>query len=212
VCRKGAFCEDFEEQGFAARWSGMFTTGDGTAERTGDSASLGRGSLRLFTKDEASSAYLLQEKGAVAADWSAALGFAFRVEQLPASYLGGPELTVKTADGPLTIRISMSPEGLFVEQRATAECLRDRCAPSRTRIAAAIPNHWYAIHLGLEVNAQEAAPYGRLEASVDAGELLTVDLGVPAFEGSLFMSAGLTQGDLGHRAIADLDDVSLLVR
>src|SRR4051812_24716701 len=39
VCRAGAFCEDFAEQGYAARWSGTFTTGGGSIDRNEDSAS-----------------------------------------------------------------------------------------------------------------------------------------------------------------------------
>ncbi|MDB4937383.1 MAG: hypothetical protein JWP87_4355 [Labilithrix sp.] len=212
VCRKGAFCEDFEEQGYASHWKSAFTTGDGILESNTESASVGRGSLRLFTKDAASSAYLLSERGTVSGNWSGVLGFAFRVAEVPHAYLGGPELTVKTPDGPIVIRVSMTPEGVFVEQHGTAECLRDRCVDSRTLLAPAHANHWYRITLGLEVNPHQAAPYGRLEASVDQGDVLSTDLNVPFYDGSVFLSAGLTEGDPGRRALADLDDVSLLVR
>jgi hypothetical protein len=212
VCRKGAFCEDFEEQGYAAHWKSAFTSGGGAIESNNDSASVGRGSLRLFTKDEASSAYLLSERGAVTGNWSGVLGFAFRVAEVPGAYLGGPELTVKTPDGPITIRVSMTPEGVFVEQRGTAECLRDRCVDARTLLAPAHANHWYRITLGMEVNPHQAGPYGRIEASVDGGELQSTDLTVPFYDGSMFLSAGLTKGDPGRRALADLDDVTLLVR
>jgi len=213
VCRPGAFCEDFEEQGFESRWSSELTTGSGSIEHNTASASLGRGSLRLFTADDSSSAYLLEDKGTVKGNWSGSVGFAFRVAAVPAHYLGGPELTVSTADGPITIRVSMAPEGVFVEQRSTAACTRDRCVPKRTLIAAAHPNHWYRVTLGLEVNPAGAGPYGRLEASVDdSGVVVSTDLSVPFYDGALAFSAGVTQGDVGNRALADLDDVTLLVR
>lgn len=213
VCRPGAFCEDFEGLGFENRWRGVFTTGSGTVEHNTASASPGRGSLRLFTADDASSAYLLQEKGTVKGNWSGVLGFAFRVAAVPSQYLGGPELTLRTADGPIAIRLTMAPEGLFVEQRSTEECLRDRCVPKRTLIASAQANHWYRVTLGFEVNPANAAPYGRLEASVDdSGDLVATDLSVPFYDGPVLLSAGITQGDVGHRSLADLDDVTLLVR
>jgi hypothetical protein len=212
VCRPGAFCEDFEEVAYAPHWGGSFTTGGGTIELGTDSASLGRGSLRLASKDAASSAYLLQGKGDVGARWSGVLGFAFRVDQVPSKYLGGPELTVKTADGPLTLRISMRPEGVYLEQRATAACLRDRCQVKSTLVAPAKPNHWYRIAVGVEANANAAPPYGRVEAAVQGGDNVSTDLSLPLYEGSAFLSAGITEGDPGQRAFADLDDVSLLVR
>jgi hypothetical protein len=213
VCRTGAFCEDFEEQGFENHWQGVFTTGSGTVEHNTASASLGSGSLRLFTADDSSSAYLLQEKGTVKGNWSGVLGFAFRVAAVPSQYLGGPELTLRTADGPITVRLTMAPEGVFVEQRSTAECLHDRCVPKRTLIAPAHANHWYRVTLGFEVNPANAAPYGRLEASVDdTGDVVSTDLTVPFYDGPVLFSAGITQGDVGHRSLADLDDVTLLVR
>ena len=213
VCRAGAFCEDFEEQGFASRWTSSFTSGSGSIEQNGASASLGRGSLRLFTADDSSSAFLVEQKGTVKGSWSGVVGFAFRVAAVPSEYLGGPELTMSTADGPITVRLFMAPEGVFVEQRFGSECLRDRCAAKRTLIAAAHPNHWYRVTLGFEVNPANAAPYGRLEASVDdTSDVVSTDLTVPFYDGALTLNAGITQGDAGHRSLADLDDVTLLVR
>lgn len=218
VCRKGAFCEDFEERGYGARWTGEFTTGRGSIAYGTDSASLGGGSLRLYADDAASSAYLLQAKGDVGGEWSGVLGFAFRVDQLPGKSLGLSELTIKTDDGPITLRLTMRAQGLVLEQLATADCLRDRCAPTATVIAPAKPNHWYRVKLGMEVNPNHAPPYGRLEASVDDGPIVGATLSVPFYNGSVFMSAGITQGDEApaggplRGAFVDLDDVTLLVR
>jgi hypothetical protein len=100
VCRADAFCEDFEAQRFEKHWLSVLTTGGGTVEHITESASLGSGSLRLFTADDASSACLLQEKGTVKGNWSGVLGFAFRVSSVPTQYLGGPELTLRTPTAP----------------------------------------------------------------------------------------------------------------
>jgi hypothetical protein len=213
ICRVGAFCEDFEEQGFVKRWGEVVSAGGGTIERIADSASIGSGSLRLLTRDESSTSYLLQQKGLLKGSWSGALGFAFRVDILPARYVGGPELTLSTADGPVTVRLAMTDEGVYVEQMSTAACQRDRCTPQRMRIATAHANHWYRVNLGFEVNPAAVAPYGRLEATIDdTGDVVSTDLSVPFYDGTMALSAGITQGDLGQRAVADLDDVSLLVR
>jgi hypothetical protein len=211
VCRKGAFCEDFEDQAFSAHWSDSITTGRGKIDHAQDSASTGSGALRLSAPDSTSTAFLFQAKGDVQGEWSGALSFAFRVDQIPGIYLGGPELSVKTDDGNITVRIALRPEGLVLEQLADATCRRDRCTPTSKVIAAAQPNHWYRIALGFEVNPRQAAPYGRIEAKVDGGELQGTDLTVPFYDGSVFLRAGITQPD-ARRAFADLDDVSLLVR
>ncbi|MDB5221236.1 MAG: hypothetical protein JWO86_9163 [Myxococcaceae bacterium] len=213
VCRAGAFCEDFEEQGFESHWGSALTTGTGTVDHGTASASLGRGSIRLVTGDDTSSAYLLEQHGTVKGNWSGVLGFAFRVAAVPSRYLGGPELTLRTADGPISVRVTMEPKGVFIEQRSTSECLQDRCVPKRTLIAPAHPNHWYRVTLGFEVNPAKAGTYGRLEASVDdSGVVVSTDLSVPFYDGDMVFSAGITQGDVGGRSIADLDDVTLLVR
>jgi hypothetical protein len=211
VCRKNAFCEDFEEQGWTTRWNDVVTSSGGKIELGQESASSGRGALRMFTDGASSSAYLLQEPGDVAGDWSGLLSFAFRAEQLPGKYLGGPELTVKTADGPITIRVALKPEGLVLEQLADATCRRDRCEPTSKVIAAAEENHWYRVRLGFEVNPRAAGPYGRIEISVDGGGLQSTDLTVPMFDGSMAMRAGITQGD-ARRGFADLDDLTMLIR
>jgi hypothetical protein len=211
VCRKDAFCEDFEEQGFSAHWSDSITTSGGKIDFASDSASFGKGALRLSATEAGSTAFLFSEKATVGSEWSGAFSLAFRVDQIPGVYLGGPELTVKTNEGPITVRIGLKPEGLVLEQLSEATCLKDRCTPTTTILAPAQPNHWYRVRLGFEVNPHQAAPYGRIEASVDGGELFSTDLNVPFYDGSLFVRAGITQAD-ARRAFADLDDVSLLVR
>lgn len=211
-CRDGAFCDAFETGAFAKEWSSPFSTGDGELSLGTASASLGHGSLHLSTRDKDSSAYLLREQGPVAASWSGAVLFSFRVEELPFDVVGGPELTVKTPDGPITVRIVVTPDDILLEQRGTAKCLKDRCTATRTVLSPAHASHWYAIRIGFEVNANQTAPYGLIETSVNGGELTTHDLNVPMYDGSLFFSAGITEGDLGRYVNADLDDVSVFVR
>lgn len=212
TCRAGAFCETFDNAGYANNWSTTITTGKGELEQLSESASLGTGSLRLTTRDEASTAFLLRETGAVADTWNGSLGFAIRVPSLPSSYLGGPELTVKTPLGPVYVRLVVTPDGLWLEQNGTASCPADRCVSSRTFISTALPNHWYNVVVGFEVNARNSAPYGLIETSVNGGDFTTSDLNVPLSQGPVFLKAGITQGDVGAYGSIDLDNVSLLVR
>jgi hypothetical protein len=211
VCRKGAFCDDFEEKSLGTGWTDRLEVSSGRLRLTQDSASLGKSALEMWTRDESSSAFLIHEKADVSGPWAGVLGFALRVDDVPGKSLGGPELTMKTKDGLVTIGVVLGPEGLVLEQRATEECLNDRCKNRSWVIAPAVDRHWYRVRIGVEANPRDVAPYGRLEVSVDDGELLTGDLTVPFFDGSIFLRAGITQGD-ARPARAELDDVSLLVR
>ncbi len=217
VCLEGAFCEDFEaapEVPFEARWSSIVRNGGGKMELTSDSASMGRGALTLFTPDAGSSVFLEEQpKRGVAGSWSGLVGFAFRVAQVPAAQLGGPELSVKTVDGPIAIRVVLTAAGLVLEQSAPASCSSKRCQPSATVLAPAKEGQWYRVRLAFEVKAQNAPPYGLIEATVDGGGTTTsrdVALDVPLYEGSVAFRAGITQGDT-RRALATLDDVTLLL-
>lgn len=211
-CRQGAFCDGFESSGYSDQWHAAVTNDGGSLSLGNKSATLGNASLRATTRGELSSAFLLREHGAVAASWSGELAFAFKVSELPGEYLGGPELVVKTPDGPISVRVSWTPDGVFLEQKGTAECVRDRCTDSRTMLALARPNHWYAIRLGFEVNPSSAPPYGIIETSINGEAFTSHDLTVPMYEGSAFFNGGITEGDRVRPAIADLDDVSVFVR
>jgi hypothetical protein len=211
VCRPGAFCDDFEAGSLGARWSAATTLAGGKVEPGTESASAGRGSLRLTTRDQGSSAYLVESGPDITAAWSGVVGFAFRVDQLPTTSLGGPELSVATKDGPITLRVSLEPAGLVLHQLAPASCDRSRCTPSTTVLAPAQANHWYRVTVGLEVNPHQAAPYGLVETSVDGGAVHAQALTVPMFDGPTTLRAGITEGDT-RAAAAQLDDVMLLVR
>ena len=212
TCRQGAFCDAFASGGIADIWNGSYTTGDGMIEQQGDSASLGSGSLHLTSRDKNSSAYLLREKDVVAKQWSGSLGFAIRFPKLPTEYVGGPELAVKTPEGPVYVRVFATPDGLFLEQNGSAGCAADRCVGTRTLISSVRANHWYNVVVGFEVNENTSAPYGLVETSVNGGEFVTTDLNVPLADSTLYLKAGITQGDPGNYASLDLDNVSLLAR
>ncbi|MBX3189093.1 MAG: hypothetical protein KF819_18875 [Labilithrix sp.] len=214
VCRKGAFCDDFEEKSLGTRWSDLVQESGGRVRLgEGSSASAGRGSLEIFTRDASSRAFLSHEVVAdLSGSWSGALGFALRVDSVPRKALGGPELTMTTSDGVLAIGVVLKPEGLVLEQRATESCLKeDRCKSRSWVIAPALDNHWYDVRIGVEANPADIAPYGRIEITVDGGELLAGDLTIPMFDRGAFLRAGVTQGDI-EPARAVVDDVSLLVR
>lgn len=211
-CRDGAFCDDFESADFAASWKGSFTTGKAFVELGQHSASLGAGSLHLTTHGEDATAFLRHEGAAIGAVWSGSLSFALRVAELPAVSLGGPQLTVKTPFGPVYVRLVMTPDGVFLEQGATASCRASRCIGSRTLLSNAVPNHWYNIRIAFEVNDGSAAPYGVVATSVNGAHAVASELTVPLSQGTVFLEAGITVGDVEHVAVADVDDVSLLVR
>jgi len=212
VCRKGAFCDDFEGATIGAAWTDI-VEGGGQLGRASTSASVGKGALHVVTRDASESAFLVREKGFVGGSWSGVFGFALRAEAIPSESFAGPELTVKTAsDGVVTLAVVMKPEGLFLEQRGTAECGKDRCQDKSTLLAPARAGHWYRVDLGVEAGAAAAAaPYGRVEFRVDGGALGATDLVVPLGEGTALLRAGVTRGDVRPAHVA-IDDVVLLTR
>ena len=211
VCRPGAFCDDFEDDAINfARWSGVVLHGEGKWEVNGASASPGRNALTLFAPDRTSQVFLDHTTGSVASTWSGLLTFALSVSTAPETQLGGPALALKTADGPVSVRVSVRPEGLVLEQLAP-ECGKDRCQPTARVIAPAKVGAYYRVRVGFEVGAQAKPPYGRIETTVDGGPLVTTDLAVPLYDGGVSLRAGITEGDT-KRALVSLDDVSLFTR
>lgn len=210
VCRKGAFCDDFENTAAPSRWTDKVESraaiGVGTS-----SASLGKGSLSLTTKPGDSQAFLVFDGGQVAPKWSGALSFAMRVAEMPARSIGASELIVRTADhGIVSLAFVVTPEGLLLEQRASADCQK-ACAPKTSLVGTVAAGKWARIELGIEAGGAAPGPYGRVEVRVNGGPLVTTDLSVPLVDGSAFLHAGVTAGD-EREAIVDLDDVSLLER
>jgi hypothetical protein len=212
VCSKGAFCDDFEvpKHDIGTRWSGITRTGAGKWEADSESASLGKGALTLYAQDADSTVFLDQSSNVVADTWSGLMGFAFKVAAAPGRQVGGPEIVLKTRDGLVSVRVSLYAYGLVLEQLATDACTKDRCKPTSTVIAPVKEGAWYRVRIGFDVSAQNAPPYGRLEASVDGGPLQSTALNVPLYDGALSLHAGITQGD-ARWATVNLDDVTLLV-
>jgi len=211
VCRQGAFCDDFEsDQTSFARWTGVVRSGGGKLETNGDSASVGRSAITFFAPDSTSHVFLDHTAGGVGTTWTGLVGFALKVETAPERQLGGPELSLKTADGPVSVRVSVRPEGLVLEQLAP-ECGKARCHPIAHLIAPAKIGAYYRVSIGFAVGGQKAPPYGRVETTVDDGPLVSNDLVVPLYDGGISFRAGITEGDT-KRALVSLDDVSLLTR
>lgn len=213
VCRKGAFCDDFESSMVPSRWSDRVESGAAVGQGA-SSASRGKGSLSVSAKPgDESFGFLFLDNGHVASKWSGSLSFAIRVAEIPKKSLGTTELLVKTgAYGEVSLALVVAPEGLFLEQRATAACKRDVCTPKSTLVAPATAGTWMRVELGIEAGgAGASAPFGRVEVRVNAGPLVSTDLTIPIGEGSSFLRAGITAGDV-NEATLDLDDVSLLTR
>ncbi|MBS2018359.1 MAG: hypothetical protein JST00_36170 [Deltaproteobacteria bacterium] len=210
VCRKGAFCDDFEGQA-GSRWGQSVVEG-GEIGRGVGSASLGKGSLSVTTKPGDSRAFLVHEAGEVSATWSGAFSFAVRPAASPRDALGLPELAVKTVhDGTVTIGFALRPEGIYLEQRGSSECKLDRCVTKSKLVGTFTPGTWTRIDLGIEAGSEGVAPFGRLEVKINGGPLVATDLTVPLGNGTAILRAGITRGDV-QDANVDLDDVSLLTR
>ena len=116
-----------------------------------------------------------------------------------------------TREGEMAIRISLRPDGLVLEQLAPESCHRGRCRTGETLLAPAKDRAWYRVRFTVEASAQHAPPYGRITTKVDGEQALVTPLAVPIYDGSVSLKAGITQGD-ARRALAHLDDVSLIVR
>jgi hypothetical protein len=215
ACQVGAFCDDFEalaEEPIGARWSDIVRNGGGKMEVDMESASVGKNALTLFTPDETSSAFLDHSRsGGLVGIWSGVVGFALKVAAVPAEQLGGPELTLRTGEGHMSIRVTLRREGLMLEQLAPATCGRERCRPSSTLLAPAKEGAWYRVRFTVDAGPQAAPPYGRIGATVDGGPLVVAPLTVPLYDGTASLRAGVTQGDT-RRALVNVDDVTLLVR
>lgn len=211
VCRPGAFCDDFEDDttGFT-RWSNVVQRSGGKVQASGASASVGRGAITLVAPEPTSQVFLDHTAGVLASTWSGLLTLALSVDAAPDHQLGGPELALKTADGPVSVRVSVRPEGLVLEQLAP-ECDKARCQPMTRLIAPAKVGAYYRVRVGFEVGAQKGPPYGRIETTVDGGPLVTSDLVVPLYDGGVSLRAGITEADT-KRAQMNLDDVSLFTR
>jgi len=199
ACRSDAFCEDFESADPFARWTSSTTTGPGALDLLAPSASLGARSMHARAGDPTATAYLHESGPGASAHLAGAFGFAIRLDALPSATLGGPRLAVDLPTGIATIGITVTADGFFLEQRSEGVDLAIPIGP-------ATADAWHRITVGLEANEAAVAPYGRVEVSIDGGDLAAYKLVVPVYAGPLELHAGITRPDPTATSL-ELDDV-----
>lgn len=205
ACKKNAFCDDFEGAVPGSRWSGAVAR-DGVIDFDAPSSSLGAHALRAASAGAGSVAYLTLDGAPLGTQWVGSLGFSMRLDGVPAEALGGPELAVVGANGASTrIGFSVRPEGIALHQYA-AGCSGGACASRSDLVADTKAGEWRRLVLAVETSNAVAAPYGRVEVTVDGGELVTLPLVVAPFSGRAVVRAGITAGDSAP-ATARIDDV-----
>jgi hypothetical protein len=195
TCRSDAFCEDFESANPAARWTSE-TADAALLEFVAPSASPGARSMRVTTSAAAASAYLRLDGGAHTTHWAGAFGFAIRLDALPSARLRGPRLVT---DAGASVAVAITPAGIVLEQHDASHDESVGLAPAKAA-------SWQRITIGVEANDAPSAPYGRIEVSIDGGDLAVYALDVPIHAGALELHAGVTKADLVASAI-QLDDV-----
>lgn len=204
-CRKNAFCDDFEEATPGARWTSSIAT-QGTIDFVGPSSSLGAHALRATTSGSGGAAYLTLAGPSVGQNWVGSLAFSMRVEAMPSTVIGGPELAVIDGNGATTrIGFSVRPEGVAVHQYFES-CSGPACTSRSDIVADVKPGEWRRLTVALETSGSAAPPYGRIEVTVDGGEILLLPLAVTPFDGNAEVHAGITVGDTTP-ATARIDDV-----
>jgi len=197
-CRPDAFCDDFESADPSSRWTASSSTAATLIDFVGPSASPGSQSLRVRTEGGVG-AWLERDGGTKASHWAGALGFALRLDALPADRLAGPRLVVTRPEGEASIGIAVTSEGLVLEQTADGKT-------TTNVVAAATPNAWTRIILGVETNEAASAPYGRLEVAVDDDDLQVYAVMVPVHTGALTVRAGVVEAPSAY-ATTQIDDV-----
>lgn len=206
TCKKGAFCEDFEEPSPATRWTTTVATA-GAVDFPGPSLSFGAHALRAVTAGTGGAAYLAREGAVVGTQWVGVLDLAFRVEAVPVTALGGPELAVVDANGATTrIGFSIRPEGIALHQ-SFESCTGGPCASRSDLVSDVKAGEWRHLVVAVETYGTTAPPFGRIEVLVDDGELLSLPLTVTPFDGTAEARVGITVAD-SAAATARADDVT----
>ncbi|MBX3189092.1 MAG: hypothetical protein KF819_18870 [Labilithrix sp.] len=208
VCRKGAFCDDFESALPGARWTATKEDQGGAIDFVTPSSSLGARSMRArVTASEGSSAYLVVEGAELSSRWSGALGFSILLDALPVAALGGPRIVVPTADGEAAIGVSMRPEGIVLEQSSPDGVVRADLVSLDTA-----DGKWARVVIGVEASGPiGGGAFGRIEISVDGSDNLDLPLAVAPFGGRVEVRAGITSPDAAP-ATARVDDVMFFTR
>jgi hypothetical protein len=205
ACKKGAFCDDFEDAAPGTRWSGTVASA-GVVELGSASTTLGAHSLRTSTSGAGGLAYLTVDAAVVGSHWAGALGFSMRVDAAPSASLGGPAITVALGSGAsVRIGFSVTAEAISLHQYA-GDCGDAPCDVRTDRVTSMKPGEWRRLVVAVEAASSLAPPYGRVEVTVDGGELITLPLVVPAFAGPASVQAGITAAD-DAPATVSIDDV-----
>jgi hypothetical protein len=204
-CKKGAFCDDFEGPTPGSRWSSAVAT-NGVVDFVGPSSSFGARALHATTTGAGAAAYLALAGASLGTQWVGVLGFSLRVESLPASALGGPEIAVVGAGGATTrIGFSVLPTGIVLHQRFDA-CSGSSCSARSDLVSDVKAGEWRRLVVAIETTGTTAPPYGRIEVTVDGGDILLLPLTVTPFDGKVEAHAGITAADTAP-ATARVDDV-----
>jgi len=208
TCKKGAFCDDFEEPTPATRWTSTVLATGGALDFPGPSSSLGAHALRAVTSGAADAAYLTRDGGAVGGQWVGVLELALRIDAVPAVAVGGPELAVIDASGTATrIGLAIRPDGLALEQHYES-CAGAGCSARSDLVSnEAKPGEWRQLVVAVETYGTTSPPFGRIEVLVDGGDLIVLPLTVTLSDGRAEARAGITSGDTAP-ATARVDDVT----
>jgi hypothetical protein len=207
-CKKDAFCEDFEEALPATRWTNAI---GGGVDFPAPSSSLGAHALRATTQGGGPAAFLTRTGEALGTRWVGALELSLRVESLPSTLLGGPELAVTDAGGATTrIGFSVRPDGIALHQRFES-CVGGPCTARSDLVSDVKAGEWRHLVVAVETYGTTAPPFGRIEVIVDNGELLVLPLTVTPFDGRAEARAGITLADSAS-ATARVDDVTFYAR
>ena len=205
-CKPGTFCDDFEDPAPAKRWTGTVTI-TGIVDFPGPSSSMGAHALRASTSAAGGAAYLTRHGAAVGSQWVGALAFSLRVDALPMTALGGPEIAIVDAEGATThVGFSVRPEGLALHQFSES-CGGSTCTPRSDLVSDVKPGEWRHLVVAIETYGTTTSPYGRIEVTVDDGGLIVLPLTVMPHAGLAEARAGITVADVAP-ATARIDDVT----
>jgi hypothetical protein len=205
-CKMGAFCEDFEEPSPAKRWSSTIATA-GDIDFSGPSSSLGAHALRAMTNGAGGAAYLTLDGSTLGAQWVGALAFSMRVEAQPVTALGGPEIAVVDANGATTrVGFSVRSDGIALHQFFES-CSGSWCTSRSDLVTDVKPGEWRRLVVAVETFGTTTPPYGRVEVTVDDGDLIVLPLTVRPYDGQAKAHAGITVADTAP-ATARIDDVT----
>jgi len=211
VCRKDAFCDDFEDPLPGSRWP--LIVGDAAAMTfTGPSSTVGARALRVTVPAGGAPAYLALQGAELAGRWAGALGVSLRLDAPVVGVVGGPEIVVRAADASVVARIGIvvSPDGIAVDQR-DAGCESTACAARTDLVVVPAPGEFHRVVIGVEANDVTAAPFGRVEVSVDGGDHANLPLVVRPIGGRAEVHAGITEADAVATTMR-VDDVMFFTR